>query len=37
MGRMFESTAQHVCDQARSIKKNNWLSKLELEADDDAL
>ena len=29
---MFESTEQRVCDQARVIRKNGWLSKLELEA-----
>ena len=29
---MFESTEQRVCDQARAIRKNGWLSKLELEA-----
>ena len=28
----FESTEQHVCDQARAIRKNGWLSQLELEA-----
>ena len=28
---MFESTEQYVCDQARAIKKNGWLSKLQLE------
>ena len=28
---LFESTEQYVCDQARAIKKNGWLSKLELE------
>ena len=28
---MFESTEQHVCDQARAIRKNGWLSELELE------
>ena len=28
---MFESTELHVCDQARAIKKNDWLSELELE------
>ena len=27
---MFESTEQHVCDQARAIRKNSWLSELEL-------
>ena len=29
---MFESTEQRVCDQARAIRKNEWLSQLELEA-----
>ena len=29
---MFESTQQRVCDQARAIRKNGWLSQLELEA-----
>ena len=29
---LFESTEQHVCDQARAIRKNGWLSQLELEA-----
>ena len=29
---MFESTQQRVCDQARPIGKNGWLSELELEA-----
>ena len=28
---MFESTEQSACDQARAIKRNGWLSKLELE------
>ena len=28
---MFKSTAQRVCDQARAIRKNGWLSELELE------
>ena len=28
---MFESTEQRVCDQARAIRKNGWLSELELE------
>ena len=27
----FESTEQRVCDQARAIRKNGWLSELELE------
>ena len=30
--RLFESTEQRVCDQARAISKNGWLSQLELEA-----
>ena len=29
---LFESTEQRVCDQARGITKNGWLSQLELEA-----
>ena len=29
---MFESTEQRVCDQARAIRKNDWLPKLEMEA-----
>ena len=29
---MFESTEQRVSDQARAIRKNGWLSELELEA-----
>ena len=28
---LFESTEQRVCDQARAIRKNRWLSQLELE------
>ena len=28
---MFESTEQRVCDQASAIRKNGWLSELELE------
>ena len=28
---MFEATEQRVCDQARAIRKNGWLSDLELE------
>ena len=28
---LFESTEQRVCDQARAIRKNEWLSQLELE------
>ena len=27
---MFRSTEQRVCDQARVIRKNGWLSELEL-------
>ena len=30
-GGLFESTEQHVCDQARTITKNRWLWQLELE------
>ena len=30
--RMFESTEQRACDQARVIRKNGWLSEPELEA-----
>jgi len=30
--RVFESTEQHVCDQARAIRKNGWLSEAELDA-----
>ena len=29
---MFESTEQRVCDKARAIRKNGWLSEIELEA-----
>ena len=29
---LFESTEQCVCDQPRAIRKNGWLSQLELEA-----
>ena len=29
---MFESTEQRMCDQARAIRKNGWLSKFGLEA-----
>ncbi|XP_068713270.1 uncharacterized protein [Montipora foliosa] len=29
---MFESTEQRVCDQARAIRRNGWLSELEVEA-----
>ena len=28
---MFESTEQHMRDQARAIRKNSWLSELKLE------
>ena len=28
---MFESTEKRVCDEARAIRKNGWLSQLELE------
>ena len=28
----FESTEQRVCDQARVVRKNGWLSEHELEA-----
>ena len=28
---MFDSTEQRICDQARAIRKNGWLSELELE------
>ena len=28
---LFESTEQRVCDQAKVIRKNGWLSQLELE------
>ena len=27
----FESTEQRVCDQARAIRKNGWLSEIEIE------
>ena len=27
----FESTEQRICDQARAIRKNGWLSQLKLE------
>ena len=30
--RVFGSTEQSVCDQTREIRKNCWLSELELEA-----
>ena len=29
---MFESTEQRVCDQARAIRKNGWLSEAKLDA-----
>ena len=29
---LFELTEQRVCDQARAIRKNEWLSQLGLEA-----
>ena len=29
---MFESMEQRVCDQARAIRRNSWLSELELKA-----
>ena len=28
---LFESTEQRVCDQARAIRTNGWLSQLEWE------
>ena len=28
---LFESTEQRICDQGRAIRKNRWLSQLELE------
>ena len=28
---VFEATEQRVCDQARAIRKNGWLTDLELE------
>ena len=28
---LFESTEQRICDQARAISKNGWLSELEIE------
>ena len=28
---LFESTEQRVCDQVKAIRKNGWLSQLELE------
>ena len=30
--RVFGSKEQRVCDQTRAIRKNSWLSELELEA-----
>ena len=27
----LESTEQHICDQTRAIRKNGWISELELE------
>ena len=29
---MFKLTEQRLCDQSRAIRKNGWLSELELEA-----
>ena len=29
---IFRSTEQRVCDHTRTIRKNSWLSELELEA-----
>ena len=29
---IFGSTEQRMCDQTRTIRKNSWLSELELEA-----
>lgn len=29
---IFESKEQRVCDQARPIRNNGWLSELEMEA-----
>ena len=29
---LFDSTEQRICDQARAIRKNRWLSDVELEA-----
>ena len=29
---MFKSTKQRVCDQARAIRKNGWLSEAEVDA-----
>ena len=28
---LFESTGRRICDQARAIRKNGWLSEIELE------
>ena len=28
---LFESTEQRICDKARAIRKNGWLSELEIE------
>ena len=28
---LFESTEQRICDQARAIRKNGWLTEVELE------
>ena len=28
---LFESTEQRICDQARTIRKNGWLTELEIE------
>ena len=29
---LFEATEQRICDQARAIRKNNWLTEVEIEA-----
>ena len=29
---VFDITEQRLCDQARAIRKNGWLSELELES-----
>ena len=29
---MFPTTEQRICDQARAIRKNNWLTDIELES-----
>ena len=29
---LFDSTEQRICDQVRAIRKNGWLSEVELEA-----